>query len=227
MYLAKFDKTPATVGKQTTQTMDPFRELKMLVTTTMSSMPLNQFRTTLETLSPEQRTILQSTGMTSAVISRSVGTCPFRLKIYLENGFGYNHVRALLDQAIAMDNPDILDVLLEDSVIRNSTSPLDILRTAEIRVRFHLLDSPELQIGADEFMTMVPYLTADAMRDILTHRRFWHLMRSLPNPMEWAERIIRQVCDDVDMSGYTYESIKRACKYDRYIELQSVLKEIA
>jgi hypothetical protein len=31
----------------------------------------------------------------------------------------------------------------------------------------------------------------------------------------------------LDMSGYTYESIKRACKYDRYIELQSVLKEIA
>jgi hypothetical protein len=75
-------------------------------------------------------------------------------------------------------------------------------------------------------MAIVPYLTADAMRDILTHRRLWHLQRSLPNPMEWAEQIIRQVCDETDMTSYTYESIKRACKYEKYIALQSVLGEI-
>lgn len=207
--------------------MEPFRELKMLITSAIASVPLDQFRRTLETLSSEQRTILQSSGMTSSVITRSVGVCPFRLKIYLENGFGYNHAQALIDQAIALDNPDILDVLLEDPVIRSKTSPLAILRSAELRIRLSLLDNPDVHINADEFMAIVPYLTADAMRDILTHRRLWHLQRSLPNPMEWAEQIIRQVCDETDMSSYTYDSIKRACKYEKYIVLQSVLSEIA
>jgi hypothetical protein len=207
--------------------MEPFRELKMLITSAIASVPLDQFRRTLETLSSEQRTILLSTGMTSSVITRSVGVCPFRLKIYLENGFGYNHVQVLIDQAIALDNPDILDVLLEDPVIRSKTNPLAILRSAELRIRLSLLDNPDVRIGADDFMLLVPYLTADAMRDILSHRRTWHLQRSLPNPMEWAEQIIQQVCDAKDMGMYTYDAIKRACKYDQYVTLQSVLREIA
>ncbi len=209
-----------------THAMEPFRELKMLIISTIASMPLDHFRRTLETLSSEQRMILLSTGMTSSVITRSVGVCPFRLKIYLENGFGYNHAQALIDQAIALDNPDIIDVLLADPVIRCQTGPLTILQSAHLRVRLSLLDNPEVRIGADEFMAIVPYLTTDAMRDILTHRRFWHIQRSLPNPMEWAEQIISQVCDETDMSIYTYEAIKRACNYEKYIALQSVLSKI-
>jgi hypothetical protein len=118
-------------------------------------------------------------------------------------------------------------VLLEDPVIRSKTNPLAILRSAELRIRLSLLDNPDVRIGADDFMLLVPYLTADAMRDILSHRRTWHLQRSLPNPMEWAEQIIQQVCDAKDMGMYTYDAIKRACKYDQYVTLQSVLREIA
>jgi len=207
--------------------MEPFRELKMLITSTISSVPLDQFRRILETLSSEQRTILQSSGMTSSVITRSVGVCPFRLKIYLENGFGYNHAQALIDQAIALDNPYIIEVLLEDSVIRSRVTPLEILRSAGFRVRLHLLDDPSITIEADDFMTLVPYLSADAMRDILTHRRMWHIVRGLPDPIEWADKVLQEVCDAKDMSMYTFDAIKRACKYHQYVTLQSILREIA
>jgi hypothetical protein len=219
------------VGCYTTTRMETFRELKAIIANSMASRSLEHFRDTLESLSVSQRLILRSEGWTSTVISRTVAVCPFRLEIYLACGFGYPHAKALVDQAIAMDNPDVLDVLLSDTVMRPAIlyrmSLLDILRIAEKRIRAYLLVRPDVHIETDDFMMMVPYLTVEAMRDIIKHPRLWHLRRAMPDPIEWAEKLIQTVCDERDMSSYTYDAIKRVCKYDRYQILQSILGEIA